>query len=437
LAIFVLYGGNLAAQSKDASFSGRVLDQKGAAIPHASIELQQEGSKTIFTQSGENGSFEFNTVRPGRYRVRASGTGFDASMLQIEVQPGETVKRDLVLPVARLSEQIQVNSNSIIGNPDILPHIPGAVDVVTAKDLASSGVFTLNEAVRKISGLNARDEEGFGLRPNIGIRGLNPTRSSKVLLLEDGLPLAYAPYGDNASYYHPPVDRFENIEVLKGSGQILYGPVTVGGVMNYITPAPPQKRSGSVSLVGGSRDYLNGHIRYGGTWKSTGLLLDYMRKQGEGARRNTRSGLNDFTFKSVTNLTSRQILTLKLNYYGENSNITYSGLTDAEYRSDPRQNPFRNDYFYGDRWGGTAGHSIVINPKVVLTTNFYANSFNRDWWRQSSNSRQRPNDASDPVCGGMENLNTTCGNEGRLRAYFNWGIESRARANYAMGGGEE
>ncbi len=72
----------------------------------------------------------------------------------------------------------------------------------------------------------ARDEEGFGLRPNIGIRGLNPTRSSKLLLLEDGIPLAYAPYGDNASYYHPPVNRFERIEVLKGSSQILFGPQT-------------------------------------------------------------------------------------------------------------------------------------------------------------------------------------------------------------------
>ena len=75
---------------------------------------------------------------------------------------------------------------------------------------------------------------------------------------------------------------------------------------------------------------------------------------------------------------------------------------------------------------------MVFNRNLVLTTNFYANSFNRDWWRQSSNSRQRPNDAADPVCGGMENLNTTCGNEGRLRAYFNWGIESRARANHRL-----
>ena len=71
--------------------------------------------------------------------------------------------------------------------------------------------MTTNEALRKVPGVVVRDEEGFGMRPNISIRGLNPTRSTKVMLLEDGIPLAYAPYGDNTSYYYPTVDRFSSI----------------------------------------------------------------------------------------------------------------------------------------------------------------------------------------------------------------------------------
>ncbi len=62
---------------------------------------------------------------------------------------------------------------------------------------------------------------------------------------------------------------------------------------------------------------------------------------------------------------------------------------------------------------------------VAMTTNLYWSSFRRDWWRQSSNSAQRPNDSGDPRCGGMANLNTTCGNEGRLRQYYSWGVEPR------------
>ena len=171
--------------------------------------------------------------------------------------------------------------------------------------------------------------------------------------------------------------------------------MTVAGVINYVTPNPPPKPSGHVTLIGGSRDYFNGEINLGGTWRGVGLLFNYLRKQGEGARENVRSGINDFNFKLVTGFGSRQALTLRTSYYGEDSNVTYSGLTEAEYRADPRANPFRNDFFDGDRFGASATHAVVFNNDVLLSTNIYGSRFSRDWWRQSSNSLQRPNDAAD------------------------------------------
>ena len=94
-------------------------------------------------------------------------------------------------------------SVQVIGGEEKLPTLGGAGQILGKKELEDTHVFTVNEALRKVAGVHARDEEGFGLRPNIAMRGLNPTRSTKITLLEDGLPLAYAPYGDNASYYHP------------------------------------------------------------------------------------------------------------------------------------------------------------------------------------------------------------------------------------------
>ncbi|MCX8017637.1 MAG: TonB-dependent receptor plug domain-containing protein, partial [Rhodocyclaceae bacterium] len=96
----------------------------------------------------------------------------------------------------------------VIGGAEKLPDIAGAGDIIDDKALETSRAFTVNEALRRVPGINVRDEEGFGMRPNIGMRGLNPTRSTKITLLEDGMPLAYAPYGDNASYYHPMIDRY-------------------------------------------------------------------------------------------------------------------------------------------------------------------------------------------------------------------------------------
>src|SRR5687767_2635966 len=164
----------------------------------------------------------------------------------------------------------------VIGSEENLEHIPGSGQILDEETLEGSRPFTVNEALRKAVGVNVRDEEGFGLRPNIGIRGLNPTRSTKTLLLEDGILLAYAPYGDNASYYHPSIERYERIEVLKGAGQILFGPQTIGGTINYVTPTPRKEFGGHAELTGGNRDFLSGNFRVGGK----NMLFDVIRKQG-------------------------------------------------------------------------------------------------------------------------------------------------------------
>lgn len=423
-------------QSINPSLAGRVLDPNLATITGAQVTLRHVGTnkeQTFVTDT--TGSYRFDGLVPGEYRLTAAARGFSVIAQGIFLKTGERAALDLTMHLSSLAETVIVTSNYLLANAEMVERTPGAVDIIDKNTLESSRVISSSEALRKVPGLNVRDEEGFGLRPNIGIRGLNPTRSTKVLLLEDGIPLTYAPYGDNASYYHPPVDRFESIEVVKGSGQILYGPTTIGGVINYITPAPPVNASGFLTLIGGNRDYFNGHINYGGTWKKTGLVFDYTRKQGELARQDQRSGLNDLNFKSVSALGMKHALTFKANYYGERSNITYSGLTESEYQANPRQSIFRNDFFVGDRFGGSVTHAYVPNSEVTLTTNVYGSIFYRDWWRQSSNSAERPNrlnslPGGDPDCRSLSDLSITCGNQGRLRKYYVRGVESRLRTNF-------
>ncbi|MCU0976538.1 MAG: TonB-dependent receptor [Steroidobacteraceae bacterium] len=313
----------------------------------------------------------------------------------------------------------------VIGTRENLDKIAGSGEILDRDLLENARVFTINEALRKVPGVYARDEEGMGLRPNIGIRGLNPTRSTKVLLLEDGVPLAYAPYGDNATYYHPPVERFERIEVLKGAGQVAFGPQTIGGVINYITPRPPEDLSGRLTVSGGNRDFREIHGDVGDTVGAAGWLLSATKKESQGSRDNINLDLTDVSGKLTYSINEQHALTLKGSYLLEDSDITYSGLTLAEYEEDLRQNPFVNDDFDLYRWGTSLTHAWTPSSQVELTTSLYYSYFNRDWWRQSSNSGQRPNDASDPACGGMANLNTTCGNEGRLRQYKTYGIEPR------------
>ena len=433
LTAVVVFGfhGSSYAQSRLATLTGIVVDQTGAAIPQASVSVRRDAAGFVREiASDARGGFQLTGLLPGEYGVTVTSAGFTVAAERVTLQSGETRRVELTLKLGSLNEAVVVLATEVAGNTERLRRLPGSVDVLDRETLEGGNVMTTNEALRKIAGVNVRDEEGLGLRPNIGIRGLNPTRSTKVLLLEDGIPLTYAPYGDNASYYHPPIERFERVEVFKGGAQLGYGPQTISGLVNYITPPPPSRSAGALHLAGGNRAYFNGHANYGNTIGNTGFLLDYMRKQADGSREHLHSELNDLNLKLTHSVRDNQVWTLRNNYYSEDSNITYSGLRQAEWDADPRANPFENDFFYVDRYGTSVTHGYTPNGNIALTTNAYFTAFKRHWWRQSSNSGQRPNDAADPNCGGMANLSTTCGNEGRLRQYYTFGVEPRLRVHH-------
>jgi Fe(3+) dicitrate transport protein len=421
------------SQNNQNNLSGRVSDASGAGVSGAEIVLKRQDVRfERVTVSDASGNFQFSNLTPGSYVITASAKNFGAVTRIVSLNSNQPI--EINLSPQAITEEVLVNAASLAGTPESLSEIPGTIERIDAQMLENSRVFNFSEALRKVSGVNVRDEEGFGLRPNIGIRGTNPTRSTKVLLLEDGIPLSYAPYGDNASYYHPPVDRYESIEVLKGSGQIAYGPVTVAGVVNYLTPNPPDKPEFDFLLEGGNRRFFKGGAGFGGTFGKFGVLANFTHKRGEGARENLFSELNDFSSKLTYSINDRNALTGKFSAYREDSNVTYSGLTEAEFRANPRGNIFKNDFFYGRRYGGAVQHVGVFTPRVNLTTNFYAAYFSRDWWRQSSNSSQRPNRLNvDPECRSLADLNTTCGNEGRLRNYINVGFEPRLNAIFDTG----
>ncbi|MGA1344069.1 MAG: TonB-dependent receptor plug domain-containing protein [Hyphomonas sp.] len=211
----------------------------------------------------------------------------------------------------------------VIGDRENLLSISGSGATLEAEDLSAARVLTINEALRQVAGVYPRDEEGIGLRPNIGVRGLSPTRSTEVLLLEDGLPLTYAPYGDNASYSHPPLRRFERIEVLKGASQIRFGPHTVGGVVNYISPSSPEAFERNLQLAGGNRGYIEATGSLGGSAGGFRLLGHAAHTAFEGVRDNTSLNFNDYHLRIERSLSSNQELTARVGYFAEDSQVTY------------------------------------------------------------------------------------------------------------------
>lgn len=338
------------------------------------------------------------------------------------------------LPPAE-SKPLKIPLTEIIGTaPTALDHIPGSGKVVTSESIQNNHRFTINEALREVPGVHIRDEDGLGIRPNIGIRGLDPTRSRKVHIMEDGVPIMLMPYADPSSYYFPPIFRFDRIEVLKGSGQLLYGPQTIGGVINLITRMPPTTPEGHFQVWGGNLNYLNTHFDYGGTWGKGGYLVDYTHYQTDTPRfTNIRAKVDDLTFKTVQELSERTQILAKFNYYRENSGIGYQGFTQADWatRGEERQTLFTNDRFEFLRLGYHVAVNHMFTADLTSTVNLFGHYIQRDWSRRS----QQGVDATGAPVGGIQTGNNlpaaafsvVPANQRftNVREYWVWGVEPR------------
>jgi Fe(3+) dicitrate transport protein len=441
LLFLIVIASGVFAQSQP-SLAGRVVDGHGDPIPGATIVLEKRDVRyRVETVTDDSGKYTFASVPKGEYTITVIALSFGSMTREQSVPSSDPV--EFSLEPRAVAAEVSVTTSYLVGMPDGSGQVPGSIERLDPRTLENSRLFNFSEALRKVSGVNVRDEEGFGLRPNIGIRGTNPSRSTKVLLLEDGVPLGFAPYGDNSAYYHPPVERYESVEVLKGSGQIAYGPQTIAGLINYLTPNPPQKPTLNLKLEGGNERFFSGLIGGGATFGKFGFITNFNHKRGYGSRENTSFKLYDFASKATYTLDDRNALTAKFSFFREDSNLTYTGATEAEFATNPRGNIFRNDFFNGRRYGISLQHAAVLTSKVSLTTNFYSNYFSRDWWRQTSNSGERPlrlfrpgdpsNPISDADCLSLADLNTTCGNRGNLRDYLTLGVEPRLSAIFDLG----
>ena len=232
----------------------------------------------------------------------------------------------------------------IIGSKGDAALIAGAADFVSEVDLERFDYIDLRKLLGQVPGVYVREEDGFGLRPNIGIRGAAAERSQKVTILRDKVLITPAPYSAPAAYYVPNVSRISNLEVMKGPAAVMYGPHTVGGAINMASSSMPIDPTGRVDVSGGSDGYYKGQISYGATSKKVGYLVDLLTygadgfKSIDGSEEPTGFERNDFGFKflyRVPESRRQHTLTLLIEGGNENADETYLGLSDSDFEEDP------------------------------------------------------------------------------------------------------
>lgn len=333
------------------------------------------------TSTDANGKFSMEGIPVGSHILLASMIGHEPFRQEVNINPGKYVQLEIVLPSqARTIPQVSV----IADRGGIFERVPGALSYISAQDILQADPVSGNEILRRSPGVHVVDEEGLGLRANIGIRGLDPSRSRSVLVMEDGIPVALAPYGEPEMYYTPAMERMSGVEILKGSGSIMYGPQTIGGVVNYITPDPPLEASGNAAIRGAQGGYFQGMFSYGNTHDNTGFRVNYLHKQADSVG-TSQFSLHELSFNMRTHFNNRSNLGIKLGVYDESSNSTYVGLTQTMYDAGGSYDFIRmapDDHLHIRRYSIAASHNHFLTHQTRITSSVYAYTTSRNWQRQ-------------------------------------------------------
>lgn len=292
----------------------------------------------------------------------------------------------------QMLQEVVVQSRQILGSKFQAQNRTGSAYYLSPQELKKLGYVDINRMLKSVPGVNMYEEDGFGLRPNISLRGTKAERSERITIMEDGILSSPAPYSSPAAYYFPNAARMHAVEVLKGSSQVQYGPFTTGGAINMVSTPIPDRLSARLSLSYGSFGTIKGHVVVGNSHRHFGYMVEYLRMQSKGFKhyeRHEGTGLqrNDIIAKFRINTDNdrdyKHALELKFGWAGEHSDETYAGLTEADFARDPylRYDASQMDNIKTKHQQWVATYLFKYRNKIQLTANIYYNYFHRNWYK--------------------------------------------------------
>ena len=278
---------------------------------------------------------------------------------------------------------------SIFGG-QVESEIAGSATYIGDDELKKSGYTDTERIMGRVPGVFSQTEDGLGLRTNIGMRGANPNRTTKINVTEDGILQGPAVYSNASMYFYPDSGDAEGIEVLKGAAAIGNGPRTTSGAINYISRSVPTEGSkGYFNQTFGDEGYLRNHAYYGQAMGNLSFVVESHKTAydghkeidaGAGNEDNTGFRKNSDLFKIRYTMPSSYMEFSSQNT-SETSHASYIGLTRADFAvnenrrySISSQDKMDNDYH---RYIFTYG--MDLSPTSSLIAKIYKAKYSRNW----------------------------------------------------------
>ncbi len=372
----------------------------GVPIPGVTVEVEGGFARTT---TGSRGRFDLSSLPAdsGEVVIRFTRIGFTPHLEVVEPASAATVRLEVRLgaqeaialdPIAVLLERTRMVGDPLRGSAG-----PGSAFYLGRDDLGTERLAfdNVHDILRQIPGVNVQDEEGYGLRPHIGMRGAGAERSSNVTIMEDGVLMAPAPYAAPAAYYFPTAGRMDGIEVRKGASQIRYGPRTLAGAVNLLTAPIPDRQAWEVDLSGGQDGLMKGHARVGDSSQHVGWLLEGYSLRTDGYKELQGGGDTGFDTRDVMaklrvnrdrSSERYQELELKVAYTDHVSDETYLGLTESDFRANGtfRYAASAADVMDAEHRQLQLRYFFRPGERTDLVVTAYRNEFARNWYKLQS-----------------------------------------------------
>ncbi|RZS93172.1 TonB-dependent receptor [Aquimarina brevivitae] len=420
---------------------GRVVNQKNIPVANAEVYNENLGSQTLTDAKGE---FSFEDLKAGTYNITVFS--FEYKILETKITIPAEQRQVLTLePLGEeLSEVIISQRRARVFGLKKLKPVEGTAiyagkksEVVlldnTVGNLASNNA---RQIYAQVAGLNIYENSIGGLQLNIGGRGLDPNRSANFNTRQNGYDISADVLGYPESYYTPPAEALEEIQVVRGAASLQYG-TQFGGLINFKMKQPAKDKKLEV-VSRQTLGYFNLFTSFnsiGGTVDKFSYYTYYNFKQGDGFRPNSEfESKNVYThlgyqFNERTKLTGEFTY---LNYLAQQP----GGLTDTQFNLDPDFSNRTRNWFEVD-W---KLYALKLEHQFSKKTDFSLNLFGLDASRRAIGFRGLPTDLnSNPITVSDEidaDGNFVTPRDLIVGSFQNWGAEARLLSRYKLFGEE-